>query len=313
MAKLISYVLPVYNEGLGIQKFYAELSASLEQLKGRYTFELIFINDGSKDDSLAKLQLLQQADPRVVVINFSRNFGHQRAITAGLDQAKGDAVIFMDTDLQDPPRVCLELISKWEEGYQVVYAKRAKRKDTFFKRVTADMYYRVLEKLAEIKIPRDTGDFRLLDAKVAAQLRSFREQNRYLRGLVSFVGFRQTAVEFERDARYAGKTGYSLSKMLKLAFDGITGFSTTPLKLITWMGFLVALFSALGVIYALYMRIFHPDVVVSGWAFLIIAIFFIGGVQMIMLGILGVYIGRIYTEVQGRPLYIVDSVSKSKK
>lgn len=313
MAKLISYVLPVYNEGLGIQKFYAELSASLEQLKGRYTFELIFINDGSKDDSLAKLQLIQQADPRVVVINFSRNFGHQRAITAGLDQATGDAVIFMDTDLQDPPRVCLELISKWEEGYQVVYAKRAKRKDTFFKRVTADMYYRVLEKLAEIKIPRDTGDFRLLDAKVAAQLRSFREQNRYLRGLVSFVGFRQTAVEFERDARYAGKTGYSLSKMLKLAFDGITGFSTTPLKLITWMGFLVALFSALGVIYALYMRIFHPDVVVSGWAFLIIAIFFIGGVQMIMLGILGVYIGRIYTEVQGRPLYIVDSVSKSKK
>lgn len=312
MAKLISYVLPVYNESEGVEQFYAELKKSLAKLKS-YKFELIFINDGSRDDSLTKLLSIHEQDSRVKVINFSRNFGHQKAITAGLDYAVGDAVVIMDTDLQDPPSVSLELIQKWEEGFEVVYAKRAKRKDTFFKRVTANWYYRLLSKLSEIEIPRNTGDFRLLDRKAVNYLNKFREQNRYMRGLVSFLGFKQTAVEFDRDARFAGKTGYSWGKMIRLALDGIAGFSTAPLRMIAWMGFAVAFFSVLGILYALLVRLLSPETVVSGWTFLIIAIFFIGGVQMIMLGILGIYIGRIYTEVQGRPLYIVDSVIKSAK
>ncbi|MBL8015378.1 MAG: glycosyltransferase family 2 protein [Candidatus Doudnabacteria bacterium] len=312
MAKLISYVLPVYNESEGIEQFYAELKKSLAKLKS-YKFDLIFINDGSRDDSLIKLLSIHEQDSRVKVINFSRNFGHQKAITAGLDYAVGDAVVIMDTDLQDPPSVSLELIQKWEEGFEVVYAKRAKRKDTFFKRVTANWYYRLLSKLSEIEIPRNTGDFRLLDRKAVNYLNKFREQNRYMRGLVSFLGFKQTAVEFDRDARFAGKTGYSWGKMIRLALDGIAGFSTAPLRMIAWMGFAVAFFSILGILYALLVRLLSPETVVSGWTFLIIAIFFIGGVQMIMLGILGIYIGRIYTEVQGRPLYIVDSVIKSAK
>lgn len=311
MAKLISYVLPVYNESEGIEQFYAELKKSLAKLK-IYKFELIFINDGSRDDSLIKLLSIHEQDSRVKVINFSRNFGHQKAITAGLDYAVGDAVVIMDTDLQDPPSVSLELIQKWEEGFEVVYAKRAKRKDTFFKKLTAGAYYRLLGMFAEINIPRDTGDFRLMDRKVVDSINQFREQNRFMRGLVSFVGFKQSAVEFDREGRFAGKTHYPLQKMLKLAFDGITSFSTKPLQLITQIGLFVSLLSLLGIIYALVLKIFFPEITVSGWTLLMISVLFIGGVQMLMLGILGVYIGRIYTQVQERPLYIVSEIYDSK-
>ena len=308
MQKLISYVLPVFNEEASIQEFYQTLSSAVSAIKDKYRFEFIFINDGSKDSSLEKLKLLHSKDNRIKIIDFSKNFGHQIAVTAGLDYALGDAVIIMDTDLQDPPLVSLDLINKWEEGSDVVYAQRKSRKDSVFKKLTAHFFYRILNALTDIHIPKDTGDFRLIDRKVVDALKKFKERNRFLRGMVSFVGFKQTAVLFDRNPRFAGKTGYPLKKMIKFAIDGITGFSTAPLKLITRFGFFVSFFSFLLMIYAIYQRIANPDITVSGWAMLIVAITFIGGVQMIMLGILGEYIGRIYIEVQERPMYLVKEV-----
>lgn len=310
---LISFIFPVYNEEKTIDKLYEEISKILKEIEKNYKTEVVFINDGSKDNSLEKLINLQQKDDRLTVINFSRNFGHQWAITAGLDYVQGDAVIIMDSDLQDPPAVALDLIKKWEEGYEVVYAQRRTRKDTFFKKFTAHAFYRTLDKLADIRIPKDTGDFRLMDKKVVEELRKFREKNRFMRGLVSYVGFKQTGVLFDRAERYAGETGYPLKKMIKFALDGITGFSTVPLKLISQFGFFVSAVSFIGILYAIFMKFFFPQYTVSGWTLLIISVLFIGGVQMIMLGILGMYIGRIYSEVQHRPLYIVSSVYSSKK
>lgn len=306
--KLISYVLPVYNEEEGIREFFAELVAQTQTLSKKYQFEFVFVNDGSQDNSWEVLQELRADDDRITLINFSRNFGHQRAVTAGLDHATGDAVIVMDTDLQDPPRVSLELISKWEEGFEVVYATRAKRQDRFLKKITADWYYRVLDGLSDISIPRNTGDFRLIDRKVVDQIKQFREQNRYIRGLVSFVGFKQTPVYFDRDARFAGRTGYSISKMLKLAFDGITSFSTKPLQLITQIGTLATLLGFFTCIYLLLSKLIWPQAAITDWAIIVGVVLFMGGVQLLSLGILGVYIGRIYREVQNRPLYIVDQV-----
>lgn len=313
MQKLISYVLPVFNEEASIQEFYQTLSSAVSAIKDKYRFEFIFINDGSKDSSLEKLKLLHSKDNRIKIIDFSKNFGHQIAVTAGLDYASGDAVIIMDTDLQDPPLVSLDLINKWEQGSDVVYAQRKSRKDSVFKKLTAHFFYRTLNALTDIHIPKDTGDFRLIDRKVVEALKKFKERNRFLRGMVSFVGFKQTAVLFDRNPRFAGKTGYPLKKMIKFAIDGITGFSTAPLKLITRFGFLVSFFSFLLMIYAIYQRIANPDITVSGWAMLIVAITFIGGVQMIMLGILGEYIGRIYIEVQERPMYLVKEVISEDK
>jgi glycosyltransferase involved in cell wall biosynthesis len=305
--KIISYIFPIYNESGNISLLYKTVSRLLEKNK-KYNYEIIFINDGSKDNSLELLIDIQKNDSRVHIINFSRNFGHQLAVTAGLDYAKGDAVIIMDSDLQDPPRVSLELVSRWEEGYDVVYAQRKTRKDTFFKKITADIYYRLLHKLADIDIPRNTGDFRLMDRKVVDELNKFREKNRFLRGLVSYVGFSQTAVLFDRDERHAGSTGYSLKKMLKFAVDGILGFSTVPLKLISQLGFFLSFASFIGILYALFVRIFMPEVTVHGWTFIVIVILLVGGIQLMMLGVLGSYIGRIYSETQHRPLYIISSV-----
>lgn len=281
--------------------------------KPAYAYELIFINDGSRDDSLEKLVALQKKDNRIAVINFSRNFGHQLAVTAGLDYASGDAIIIMDSDMQDPPKVSFELIKKWEEGFDVVYAQRRTRKDGFFKKLTASLFYRVLQKLADIDIPRNTGDFRLMDRKVVNELNKFRERSRFLRGLVSYVGFKQTAVLFDRDKRHAGKTGYPLKKMLKFATDGILSFSSTPLKFISQFGLFISSLSFLGIIYALLSKFLHPATTVPGWTFIVIAILFMGGIQLMMLGVLGSYIGRIYSESQNRPLYIIDSVFSSKK
>ncbi len=312
--KLISYVLPVFNEQEGLQEFYSVLTENVKSVESQYDFEFVFINDGSKDDSSLILQGIFEKDPRVKVINFSKNFGHQMAITAGLDIAEGDAVIIMDTDLQDPPAASLKLIEKWQEGFEVVYAQRQQRQDGAIKKLTAYMFYRVLDKLSEVKIPKDTGDFRLLDRKVVLELRKFRETNRFMRGLTSYIGFNQTAVLFQRDKRFAGETHYPFRKMFKLAFDGITSFSTVPLKMIAQFGFYVSLISFVGILYALTVRIFYPELTVQGTTFAIISILFMGGVQMTMLGILGEYIGRIYQEVQNRPLYIVSSVlSKTKK
>lgn len=313
MKKLISYIFPIYNESGNIDLLHEVMNDTVTARNDRYDFEFIFVNDGSSDDSLEKLYKLQKKDTRVVVINFARNFGHQIAVTAGLDYAQGDAIIIMDSDMQDPPAVSLELIEKWEEGYDVVYAQRRTRKDTFFKKVSANLFYIVLDKLADIKIPRNTGDFRLIDARVATELKKFREHNRFLRGMVSYVGFKQIAVQFDRDERHAGETGYPLKKMIKFASDGILSFSAFPLKLISRVGYTISTLSFLGIIYALAVKVVNPKTVVPGWTFITIAILLVGGMQLIMLGVLGSYLGRVYTESQSRPLYIIESIKHGAK
>lgn len=306
----ISYVFPVFNEEGNLADLHAELDR-VTSSRPEFDYEFVFVNDASKDRSLELLMEMAARDHRVVVVDLSRNFGHQMAITAGIDHASGDAVILMDSDLQDPPRTSLALIDKWLEGYEVVYAERRTRKDTVFKRVTAAGFYWLLDRLSDTPIPRNVGDFRLMDRKVVAQLQRFTEHNRFVRGMVAFVGFRQTAVQFDRGERMAGETSYPLRKMFKLAVDGILGFSTVPLKLIGRAGILIAGLAFLGAIYAVGAKLFRPDHVVAGWTFIMISVLFVGGVQLIMLGVLGGYLGRTYTEAQGRPLYIVRAVRRS--
>jgi len=308
--KKISYIFPIYNEGENIDLLYKTISKVVTPLEKKYSLEFIFIDDGSRDKSLELLYKIQNKDKRVRVITFARNFGHQIAVTAGLDHSKGDAVIIMDSDMQDPPAVSLELIKKWEEGYDVVYAQRRSRKDSFFKKLSADLFYRTLQKLAEINIPRNTGDFRLVDRKVVEELKKFKEHNRFLRGMVSYIGFKQIAVQFDRDERHAGVTGYPLRKMLKFAADGIFSFSGAPLRAISRFGFFIAFLSTIGIIYALI--VFILGHAVAGWTFTVISIFFMGGIQLIMLGVIGSYLGRIYTEVQNRPLYSISNIKEDK-
>ncbi|MFD1720845.1 glycosyltransferase family 2 protein [Amnibacterium endophyticum] len=310
--KRIAFVLPIFNEATNILPLYEELVAVTSRITSGYDFEFIFVDDGSSDHSLSTLLELRAKDDRATVLSFSRNFGHQLAVTAGLDAAEADAVIIMDTDLQDPPRVAIELIERWELGADVVYAQRRSRKDTFFKRFTAHSFYWALARLASIEIPRNTGDFRLLDRKVVEELRKYREHDRFLRGLVSHVGFQQEAVLFDRDARFSGSTGYPLKKMVRFALDGIFGFSTVPLQLISRFGALTSAVAALGVVYVLAQRLLAPATTVPGWAFVMVSVFFIGGVQMLMLGVLGNYVGRIYVESQNRPLYTVSVTARGQ-
>ncbi|MDQ0827257.1 glycosyltransferase involved in cell wall biosynthesis [Arthrobacter sp. B2I5] len=302
----VTFVLPIYNEEGNIPRLYERLDAVASVLN--YGVEMIFINDGSTDNSLNLLTALQDRDQRVTIIDLARNFGHQLAVTAGLDASTGDAVIVLDSDMQDPPEICLELVKRWEAGYDVVYAQRRTRKDTAFKKWTAAAFYRLLGRVADVDIPPNTGDFRLMDRRVVDEVNKYREHDRFLRGMVSHVGFKQVAVQFDRDERFAGTSGYPLRKMFKLAAAGILGFSTFPLTLISRVGFGVAALSICGVLYAMYMKIFVPAAVVEGWTFIVISILFMGGLQLIMLGILGGYIGRIYTEVQDRPLYSVREI-----
>lgn len=304
----IAYVFPVYNESGNLRVLHDRMVAVTDSLTERYDLEFIFVDDGSRDDSLSVLTELRAEDPRVSVYEFARNYGHQIAVTAGVDVADADAVIIMDSDLQDPPEVSLQLIERWEQGVDVVYAQRRSRRDSAFKRWTAHAYYWVLRRLASIEIPRNTGDFRLLDRKVVAELRRYREHNRFMRGLVSFVGFRQEAVLFDRDARHSGQSGYPLSKMLRLAGDGILGFSAVPLTLISRVGVGLAVLSFLWTLYLVVTRLVFPDLAVEGWTFIVAGMFLLGGIQMIMLGVVGSYVGRIYVEVQGRPLYAFASI-----
>lgn len=304
--KRVSYVFPIFNEAGNLNLLYRSISSVLADVP--YEIELIFINDGSRDDSLAALVQIQAHDERVIVIDLARNYGHQVAVTAGLDRSTGDAVIIMDSDMQDPPAVSLELIEQWEAGWDVVYAQRRSRKDSIFKRATAFLFYKALRRVSEVDIPANTGDFRLLDRRVVDELKKYTEHDRFLRGMVSYIGFDQTAVQFDRHERYAGTTGYPLGKMLSFAADGIMGFSTYPLKLISRLGFVAAALSVVGIVYVLAVKLFIPQVVVAGWTFIVLSVLLMGGLQLIMLGVLGGYIGRIYRQVQGRPLYAVKKV-----
>lgn len=309
----IAYVLPVYNEEDNIEVFHAALVEATDK-RPDLDFEFVYVDDGSRDASLERLVELRAQDPRVTVVQFSRNFGHQLAVTAGLDlvaEARdADAVVVMDTDLQDPPRVSLEMIDRWEEGVEVVYAQRRTRKDTAFKRATAWGFYWVLDRLASIEIPRNVGDFRLMDARVVAEVARYREHDRFLRGIVAHVGFRQEALLFDRDERFAGRTGYPLRKMIGFAASGIIGFSTTPLKLISRIGYAISLFSVLLACYVLFVRLFRPEDSVPGWAFLGVGMFMLSGIQLVMMGVIGSYLGRVYVEAQDRPLYTVAMVAR---
>ncbi|WP_231584122.1 glycosyltransferase family 2 protein [Domibacillus indicus] len=298
-----SIIIPVYNEELVLRETYSRVKAVMEKTDGPY--ELLFVNDGSRDATIDILRELAVQDRHVKYLDFSRNFGHQIAITAGMDYAAGSAVVIIDADLQDPPELILDMIEKWKEGYEVVYAKRTKRKgETFFKKQTAKLFYRLLRASTDIDIPLDTGDFRLIDRKVCDQLKNMKEQSRFVRGLVSWVGFKQTAVEYERDERLAGETKYPLKKMLKFSMDGITSFSYKPLKLASLLGMMLSAASALAIIIVLYQRLF-TDSTIPGWSSLLLTMLFFNGVMLIMLGVIGEYIGRIYDEAKNRPLYIL--------
>lgn len=280
----------------------------MEQL--REPTEIIFVNDGSRDRTLAILRDLHQKDPRICYLSFARNFGHQIAVTAGLNFVGGEAIIVLDADLQDPPELIPILIEKWQQGYQVVYAQRTKRhKENWFKQLPAYVFYRLLRRLADVDIPLDTGDFCLMDQRVVDVLNAMPERNRYIRGLRAWVGLPQTSVLYERDPRFAGEVKYTFRKSLSLAGNGIVSFSRVPLRLSTYVG-LIAAVAAVGMaILVLYWRIVAPDSRLTGLATIMIAIFFLGAVQLVSIGILGEYVGRIYEEVKGRPLYVLSEVA----
>ncbi len=301
---LYSIVIPLYNEEEVVEECIKRVSAVCGGLDGKY--EIIFINDGSTDRTVELTLKACNNNPNIKLISFSRNFGHQIAITAGMDYAKGDAVIVMDADLQDPPEVIPKLINKYDEGYDVVFAVRSERKgETIFKKWTSKVFYRFLRFMCNIDIPVDTGDFRLLSKKVCNVMKSLTERNRYVRGLVSWVGFKQAAVEYVREERFAGETKYPLRKMLKLSMDGITSFSTKPLTMSKNLGFIAA---AAGFIYMIIVILnkFAFGKTVAGWASLAVLILLIGGIQLIMLGVVGEYIARIFDESKNRPLYIIE-------
>jgi dolichol-phosphate mannosyltransferase len=300
---LISVVVPCYNEEAVIGLTHPRLSSTLAALGLPY--EIVYVNDGSRDRTLALLKDIQAGDSHVRVVGFSRNFGHQLAVTAGIDNAAGDAIVIIDADLQDPPELIGDMIAKWREGYDVVYGRRTIRVgESAFKLATAGLFYRLLNRLSDTAIPLDTGDFRLIDRMVAEAMRNMPERDRFLRGMVAWLGFKQYALDYKRDARAAGETKYPLRKMLAFATDGILSFSIAPLRVAVWLGVLTAAFSVCGIAWDLFTRLFTRHWV-SGWASLLFAVLLMGGVQLIMLGIVGEYVGRIYREGKRRPLYLV--------
>jgi len=303
MSALVSVIVPMYNEEEVISTTFARLKEVMDRSGERY--ELIFINDGSKDSSAQIIKKFAEQHPEVVLIDFSRNFGHQIAITAGMDYARGDAIIIIDADLQDPPEVMLLMLEKWREGYEVVYGKRAKRKgETWFKKTTAKLFYRTLRMLTNVDIPADTGDFRLIDRKVCDVLVGLKEKNRFVRGLVSWIGFKQTSVEFVREERFAGVTKYPLKRMVRFAIDAITSFSFKPLRIASYVGFAISLISFIYLLVVLYQRLF-TETTTTGWASIVAINLLFNGIILLLLGVIGEYIGRIYEETKNRPLYIV--------
>jgi len=295
-------IIPVHNEQDNLIPLFKRLLPILKP----HNYELIFIDDGSTDSTLNKLKQLARKNKQIKVLSFNRNFGHQTALICGYEHAQGDCIITMDADLQDPPEVITAMLNKWQQGADIVYAQRKTRNDPLIKKVCAYVFYRLLNFLSDTPIPADVGDFRLQDKKVNQFLKKLPEHNKFLRGLVSWGGFQEMVVEFDRDKRHAGSTHYSFSKMINLALDGVTSFTTKPLRLASYLGFLTSLIGLLGISYALYRRIFLPDQFwVTGWTAIFVAVLFIGGIQLITIGIIGEYIGKMYRETQNRPSYLL--------
>jgi polyisoprenyl-phosphate glycosyltransferase len=307
----LSIVIPVYNEEKNLPLLLEKLVA--ETLRMQVTYEVIFVNDGSMDNSLQVIKHMAASNTAVTYISLSRNFGHQVAVSAGLDMATGKAVVVMDADLQDPPELVSELYAKMQEGFEVVYGRRIYRKgESYLKKTTAKFFYRLLSSITHVNIPLDTGDFRIMDAKVVRVLKQMPERNKFLRGQVAWVGFRQTWINYTRDERFGGESGYTYGKLLRLALDGITSFSDFPLKMASMLGFIVSGIAFLLMIYTLLARLVFNDYV-QGWASIILSVLFLGGVQLICIGIAGEYLARVFNNVQGRPLYVVDEKSIADK
>lgn len=303
--KKISVVIPMYYEEEVANECYERMTKVLSNISN-YEYEIIFVNDGSKDKTLEILEKIAQKDKNIKVISFARNFGHQCAVTAGLKDVTGDAIVIIDADLQDPPELIPEMLKLWENGNEVIYGKRKVRKgESKFKLLTAKMFYNTLNSLSDVEIPKDTGDFRLVDRKVVDVINALPEHNKFLRGLFSWVGFEQKAFEYERKERFAGKTKYPLKKMLKLAADGIIGFSTKPLKLVGGLGILSICISCIILIYAILSYVFKWNNLTAGWTSLMITMTFLGGVILLSLWMIGEYISRIYDECKDRPQYII--------
>jgi glycosyltransferase involved in cell wall biosynthesis len=303
----LSIIIPIYNEEGNIHKLIERLRSVVAQMN--VSCEYIFVNDGSRDRSISLIKALAQTDRSVRYIDFSRNFGHQIAVTAGLDKSVGKAVVIIDADLQDPPELIIEMYRKLKEGNEVVYAQRKTRKgESWLKLFTARMFYRILKSITSVNIPVDTGDFRIMDRKIVDVLKAMPEQNKFLRGQISWIGFRQTYVEYERDERHAGETGYTYKKMIRFALDGITGFSNFPLKFASICGFIVSGVAFVVMLYALYTRFISRDYI-EGWTSTIISVLFLGGIQLISIGIIGEYISRLSANSRQRPLYIINETN----
>ena len=304
--KKVSIVIPMYNEQEVAEKCYEKILDTLKIIENKYDYEIIFVNDGSKDKTLEILKNIAQKNKKVKIISFSRNFGHQSAVTAGLKKVTGDAVVIIDADLQDPPELIPEMLKLWEEGNDIIYGKRKLRKgESKFKLLTASMFYKTLNALSDVEIPKNTGDFRLVDKNVVDVINLLPEHNKFLRGLFSWVGFKQIPLEYVREERYAGKTKYPLKKMLKLAQDGIFSFSIKPLKIVGTMGIVSVVISVIILVYAILSYFCNWNNLTAGWTSLMVTITFLCGMILISLWMIGEYIGRIYDETRGRPQYII--------
>ncbi|WP_299255821.1 glycosyltransferase family 2 protein [uncultured Cytophaga sp.] len=305
----LSVIIPIFNEEANIAILYTRINKVLEPMN--ITYELIFVNDGSKDTSIQLIEALSLNNPQVKYIDFSRNFGHQIAVTAGLEHSIGKRIVIIDADLQDPPELILDLYKKMDEDYQVVYARRKSRNgESLLKKLTAKLFYRILSSITSIDIPVDTGDFRIIDRKVVEVLKQMPEQEKYLRGQIAWVGFKQTYIEYEREERFGGKTGYTYKKMFKFAMDGITSFSDFPLKFASMAGFIVSFFAFIVMLYSLYSKFVLKDTV-QGWTSIMLSVMFIGGIQLICIGIIGEYISRIGNNIKKRPLYVINKTNVS--